>query len=113
MQRTKRILLCFNANIAGYRVIVYDGARIFQKTVYSKKERLCVCAPSPCLRVVARPLTGGSLLYFWITTACNPVCSLYFNFPQTPSPPLARNIFTLTDANYGLPVDGALLFTET
>ncbi len=39
--------------------------------------------------------------------------SLSFNFSTRPQPTLPLNTFTLTDATYGLPITGSLLFTST
>ncbi len=117
MYTAKRRILRFQSNLEGYEVTVYDGCQRFTKRIFSRQDCLCLCTQAPCLRVVARPLESGysTILYFWIDTSCSTIHNLYFSFPQdtpAPTPPTALNTFTLTDANYGLPIDGALSFTQ-
>ncbi len=113
MGTPKSVLLCLNSNIEAYRVCVYDENGRIQKQITTKQGCLCFRTCSPCIRVVATPLVDGysTILYYWIGTTCQPI-SLYFNFPSAQPPtPLSVNTFTLTDRNYGLLIDGSLLFT--
>ncbi len=113
MNGSKGILLHFSSNVERYRVRVYDGENVVAKEISARRDCLLVCTRSPCIRVVARSLTSGyaTSLYFWLDVTRNRLISLYFNFQPT-SAPIALNRFTLTDANYGLPIDGTLLFTR-
>ncbi len=118
MRAQNALLLSFFSNIEQYELTVYDGERVFRKRVDGGNGRLCLCPCSPCLRVIATPRQSGytATLYFWVDARCQREVKLYFAFPQTtppPTPPVAVNTFTLTDRNYGLPIDGALLFTQT
>ncbi len=111
----KRISLYFNANIENYQITVYDGCNVLRKQISTRQAQLSLCAQSPCLRIVATPLTDGysTILYFCIPTSCQPSFSLFCNFLTLPSPSSALNRFTLTDANYNLPIDGTLFFTQS
>ncbi len=112
----KPLLLRFHANVENYEVTVYSGCEVHRKRVFAREGCLCLHNPAPCVRVVASPLQNGysAKLYYWLDTTCTPLHCLYFAFPQevTP-PPFAVNTFTLTDATYGLPIDGALLFAQS
>ncbi len=110
----KRICLRLNANVARYRVTVYDGCERYTQTVYNGQDCLCLCASGRHLRVAATSLTEGyaATTYAWVDTSCRCAANLYFNFPPSAgAPTTALNTFTLTDRNYGLPIDGSLLFT--
>ncbi len=111
----RQTLFSFQSNIAGYKIDLYDCDNLVEKRVFSRQGCLCLCARSPCIRVVATPLVQGysTKLYFWVDVTCSPIVNLYLNFPSTPVSPIAVNTFTLTDASYGLPISGSLLFTQT
>ncbi len=120
MQGYRQLFLRFCANIDSYLLTLSDGKTNFRLPVYDRKACVRVCTRSPRLQIIATPLTNGysTRLYFHVDTACKTVFRLYFQFPQDapsptpPAPPTARNAFTLTDANYGMPIDGTLLFTQ-
>ncbi len=113
MRPKNSVLLLFSSNLAQYDLTVYDGCSTIQKRVNGRQGCLCLCPRSPCLRVVATPREAGysTLLYFWVST-CRKTVDLYFSFPADSPSGSARNVFTLTDRNYGLPIDGSLLFTQ-
>ncbi len=106
----------FHSNLEEYEVVVYDGENAYRKRVFGGQGCLCLRPRSPCVRVVASPRENGyaTTLYFWVDVRCKNRIDLYFSFPsssQPPTPPVV-NDFTLTDRNYGLPVDGTLLFAQ-
>ncbi len=112
------VLLLFSSNLTQYELTVYDGCHAVKRRVNGREGCLRLCTRSPYLRVVATPRTAGysTLLYFFVDTTCQKTVTLYFFFPAqpvTPTPPLVTNTFTLTDRNYGLPIDGTLFFTAT
>ncbi len=112
MHALRRLRLTLQANIERYEVTVCDGENVWKKRVSTRRDCLCVCTRSPCLRVVCRSLTGGysSSLFFWLDVRCEDFYSLYLSFPQNSTPSAALNRFTLTDSTYGLPIDGSLFF---
>ncbi len=111
------VLLLFDSNIKQYELHIYDGEKRVRKQVRGGKGCLCLCPASPCLRIIASPRASGytTTLYLWVDTRCQNLVNLYLSFPQTtvPTPTPAVNTFTLTDRNYGLPIDGTLFFTAT
>ncbi len=108
------VLLRFRANVTQYEVTVYDGCDVIRKRVNGNQGCLCLYPRSPCLRIVATPRVTwySAILYFFVDVTCQKTVSLYLAFPEEATPPLAVNAFTLTDRNYGLPIDGSLLFTS-
>ncbi len=113
-----RMTVRLNANIERYQITLSDGVNTLRRIITARNVRLCFSACSPCIRVVATPLTEGysTILYTWINGSCQTAFDLYFNFPAAATPPAptpALNGFTLTDSVYGLPIDGNLTFTST
>ncbi len=108
------VLLQLHSNIERYQITFYDCHGAYQKIIYGREESICFCTCSPCFRITVTPLTDGytGSRYFFIDACCQSSVCLSFQFtPITPSPTTAINRFTLTDANYGLPIDGVLTFT--
>ncbi len=115
MVEPRRIVLRCNSNVEQYDLSIYDGKNCLRKRVFARQACLCFCAYAPCLKIVATARVNGVLtsLYFWVDRSCSEEISLYFNFPQVPTSGGSLNGFTLTDATYGLPIDGTLIFTAT
>ncbi len=114
MDTPKQLFLQLEANISAYEITIYDGERQLRQAIYHQKTCLCLWAYTSCLRIVLRPLINGysAKLYYYINTDCKNFFALRFSFPQNATPSGAVNTFTLTDRNYGLPIDGRLLFTQ-
>ncbi len=115
MNGKQPILLRLRSNIEQYEITVYDGCGgAIRKRIASRRACLCIRACAPCLRVVATPLVVGysTIVYTWANAACGGVADVYLKFPAdvTSSPQPALQTFTLTDANYGLPISGSLQF---
>ncbi len=114
----KSIFLHFCANVTNYEVIIKTEKCVFRKVINGNSETMRIRSSAPILRVTARPLGGGysSIRYFRLLTKCQSFFDLSFNFSRATSKPIAPdstlNLFTLTDATYGLPIDGALIFTK-
>ncbi len=112
----RQIVLRLHSNIARYELTLYGECERISKQIYGLQDCVCLCTRSPYLRILASPLTEGytTKLYFWVDIRCQNALHLHFNFPSdaTPPPTPTVNQFTLTDANYGLPIDGTLTFTQ-
>ncbi len=105
----RKVLIRVSSNLSAYQISVSDGCSALQKRITGRRDCLCVCTDSPYLQIIAS--SGSNLLYFWLDTTCKSTFDLYFNFPSGgTTPPTSLNAFTLTDENYGLPIDGSLLF---
>lgn len=111
-----KIFLHLSSNIEEYEITVQAGCQQIVQRVTNRQICLSIDTCPPCLRLIARPLIGGysTILYHWITPTCTNIVHLYLAFPANPiTPPVgAINTFTLTDATYGMPIDGSLTFTE-
>ncbi len=110
MAAPKRILLRVNSNIERYQVCVDDGCGRFLEPITTRRACLCVCVRSPSVRVVLRG--GNESRYFLLDASKRRVFDLFARFAETPAPTPPVNTFTLTDAIYGLPIDGILLFSS-
>ncbi len=109
------ICLHVSSNIEEYEITIQAGCQQLQKRVANRQICISLHTCPPCLRLVARPLTDGysTILYHWITPTCSNTLSLFLAFPaDAVTPTEALNTFTLTDATYGMPIDGILTFTS-
>ncbi len=114
MGEYKKILLRLKSNIDNYELSIAGCCDSLQKRIFSRDTVLCVCTDCPRLRLIATPLNSAynTRLFFSIDLSCGCVFDFYFRFSLegAPTPTAAVQTFTLTDANYGLPIDGSLQF---
>ncbi len=113
MRAPKRLCLQLFANLSAYEVTIYDETQCFRQNVNTPSTCIRFYSHAPRVHVIARPRVNGytATLYFHLNTACNNCFSLSFSFPpDLPSTGTSLNTFTLTDRNYGLPIDGTLFF---
>ncbi len=116
MATKRQVVLRLRSNIDRYQLTVYDGNCSIRRSIYERQECLCLRPCAPYLRIVASPRASGytTTLYLWVDVTCKSVIDLSLQFPSAPVRPTgAIQRFTLRDANYGLPIDGVLLFTAT
>lgn len=105
----KKLYLCLDANIPSYRVTITSCDKQITKVV-SGKTHLCLVTCSQKLTLIASPYNNYSTSLYYNLNTCIQKHNLYFNFFSRPLAPI--NIFTLTDKNYGLKINGALMFNK-
>ncbi len=107
-----RIYLHFSSNVDRYRVFLANpqGSRYMD---IEGSRRITVITHFPILQISAIPLTAGSSrIYYTIDARCNECVSLFFRFFEERQP-ATRYTFYLTDAIYGMPIDGMLNLKKT
>ncbi len=105
----KRLYLCLDANTTSYRVTITSCDGQITKVV-SGKTHLCLVTYAQKLTLIASPYNNYSTNLYYNLNTCIQKYNLYFNFPSKPLAPI--NTFTLTDKNYGLKINGALMFDK-
>ncbi len=108
------VLFKISSNVENYRIIFYLNGETICFHVRGKNKCIYLDPCPRMLKVVAIPESNGYCepLYFFLTLPTCNIVPLNLVFVGT-TPSLSINIFTLTDRNYGLPIDGTLTFVET
>ncbi len=111
MNKCRSVLLRFNSNAANYEVSVFDGEKLFVKRVF-KSDGLRFFTASKKIAVTAKPLTGGfaGINRFILNVENKSVHYVNFCFYGVTVIRQPMQYFTLTDENYGLGVNGKLIF---
>ncbi len=113
MKRKRQITIRLNSNVKKYAVSMCDYNGNFCTSEYNQNDCINLCTDAVALRLIARPLNGQSNTthYFKLDLKCNNFFELYFGFPNKVPIYQSENTFYLTDRNYGLKINGALMFS--
>ncbi len=112
MNNQRSVLLCFSSNIDQYNIQISDGCRCASVNVNCAQQCIRFYTNKRMVQIVATPMTAGFdgriSLNFDTCQKCK-YCS-YLQFPRETAPEEGTYTFVLTDATYGLPINGNLQF---
>ncbi len=109
----RHIHVRLKSNVQRYKIAYYDGCIWREIMVSSRDQWICMCTFEEVLRILASPLSNeyNTKLHYKLDLRCKNRFELYFAFSmQNPTDSTKVYNFTLTDRNYGLPIEGKLHF---